>query len=251
MAKQKSFITLEGTIGGITFYKSQDGYLAREKGGVSGDRIATDPSFQRTRENGSEFGRAGKAGKVLRNSVRTLLQNSADSRMVGRLTQKMVEVIQEDATSLRGERNVLDGELELLEGFEFNINSKLGSTLYVPYTASINRVAGTTSLTIPSFIPINSLAAPGGTTHYKIVAAGAEVDFENETFVASFQDSGIMPWDITSTASLNMESTLTANSIHPIFMVLGVEFYQDVNGQKYSLKNGAYNPLSIVKVSGL
>jgi hypothetical protein len=87
MAKQKGILKLDGTIGGITFYKSQDGYLAREKGGVDANRIATDPNFQRTRENGSEFGRAGKAGKVLRNSLRVLLQSSSDNRMVSRLTK--------------------------------------------------------------------------------------------------------------------------------------------------------------------
>ena len=58
MARQKGLIKLDGTIGGITFYKSKDGYLAREKGGVCADRIAKDPNFQRTRENGEEFGRA-------------------------------------------------------------------------------------------------------------------------------------------------------------------------------------------------
>ncbi|MEO5944049.1 MAG: hypothetical protein ABIP30_10985, partial [Ferruginibacter sp.] len=96
MAKQKSIIKLEGTIGGITFYKSQDGYLAKEKGGVPADRIANDPNFQRTRENGAEFGRAGKAGKVLRNSMRALLQNASDRLLVGRLTKLMVKVIQMD-----------------------------------------------------------------------------------------------------------------------------------------------------------
>jgi hypothetical protein len=59
MARQKGIIKLEGTIGDVSFYKSKDGYLAREKGGVDGDRIKNDPAFQRTRENGSEFGRAG------------------------------------------------------------------------------------------------------------------------------------------------------------------------------------------------
>ena len=65
MARQRSIIKVDGTIGGITFYKSKDGYLAREKGGIPAERIANDPAFQRTRENGAEFGRAGKAGKVL------------------------------------------------------------------------------------------------------------------------------------------------------------------------------------------
>ncbi len=143
MAKQKGIIKLKGTIGDITFYKTQDGFLAREKGGVEGTRIANDPNFQRTRENGEEFGTAGKAGKMLRNSLRALLQNTADGRMVSRLTQAMVKVLQADLTSVRGKRNVIDGEAELLESFEFNIRSKLGTTLFAPFAAVIDRVAGT------------------------------------------------------------------------------------------------------------
>ena len=252
MAKQTGIIKLKGTLGGITFYKtSLDGDLAREKGGVSGDRIATDPNFQRTRENGEEFGRAGKAGKILRNSIRAMLQNSADSRMVSRLTQKMVEVVQADATNPRGQRNVIDGEAELLEGFEFNKNGKLGTTLYAPFTATIDRVAGSLTVSVPSFVPINMIAAPGGSTHFKIVSAGTEIDFENETYVMDSQASAILPWDTTATAVINLANAVTANSTHPLFLALGIEFYQEVNGQMYPLKNGAFNPLALVKVSGL
>jgi len=251
MAKQKGIIKLDGTIGGITFYKSQDGYLAREKGGVSADKIANDPNFQRTRENGEEFGRAGKAGKVLRNSIRAMLQNASDSRMVSRLTAEMVKVIQEDVTNARGLRNVIDGEAELLEGFEFNKSGKLGTTLYAPFTGTIDRVAGTLTASIPSFVPINMLAAPGGTTHFKIVSAGSEIDFENETFVMDAQAGAILPWDATATAALSLANAVTANSTHPLFLVLGIEFYQEVNGQMYPLKNGAYNPLALIKVNGV
>ncbi|HPG10790.1 MAG TPA: hypothetical protein PLU37_04610 [Chitinophagaceae bacterium] len=250
MAKQKGIIKLDGTIGGITFYKSQDGYLAREKGGVPADRIANDPAFQRTRENGEEFGRAGKAGKILRNAIRALLQNASDSRMVSRLTQIMVDVIHEDTTNPRGQRNVIDGEAELLEGFEFNINGKLGTTLYAPFTGTIDRVAGTLTANVPAFVPINMIAAPGGTTHFKIVSAGAEVDFENETFVMDSQATAVLPWDATATAVINLANAVTANSTHPLFLALGIEFYQQVNGQMYPLKNGAYNALALVKVSG-
>lgn len=251
MAKQKGIIKLDGTIGGITFYKSQDGYLAREKGGVSGDRIANDPNFQRTRENGEEFGRAGKAGKLLRNSIRAMLQNASDSRMVSRLTQKMVEVIQEDATNPRGQRNVIDGEAELLEGFEFNISGKLGTTLYAPYTSTIDRVTGTLAVSIPAFVPLNMIAAPGGSTHFKIVSAGTEIDFENETFVVATSETAVLPWNTTATAVINLSNAVTANSTHPLFLALGIEFYQEVNGQMYPLKNGAFNALALVKVSGI
>ena len=251
MARQKGIIKLDGTIGDITFYKSQDGYLAREKGGVSADRIANDPNFQRTRENGEEFGRAGKAGKMLRTSIRGLLQNVADGRMVGRLTQEMVKVLQADVTSVRGKRNIIDGEAELLEGFEFNIRSKLGTTLFAPFTAVIDRVAGTLNVVVASFIPINMVAAPGGSTHFKLMSAGAAVDFENETFEVDTNETAQMPLNSIATAVINLSNSVTANSTNPLFLALGIEFYQEVNGVKYSLKNGSYNALSLVKVNGV
>ncbi|HBI01563.1 MAG TPA: hypothetical protein PLL09_03355 [Flavobacterium sp.] len=251
MAKQKGIIKLKGTIGDITFYKSKDGYVAREKGGVDANRIATDPAFQRTRENGAEFGRAGKAGRVLRTSFRALLLNASDSRMVGRLTQRMMKVIQADAVNERGLRNVIDGEAELLAGFEFNIRGKLGTSLYAPFQTAIDRVTGALTVDIPSFIPSNMVVAPSGTTHFKIISGGAEIDFEAETFVIENSETAILPWDATPTAVINQVNTVTANSTKPLFLAVGVEFYQQVNGQMYPLKNGAYNPLALVQVSGL
>ena len=251
MARQKGIIKLKGTIGDITFYKTQDGHLAREKGGIDASRIASDPAFQRTRENGSEFGRAGKAGKILRTSLRALLINSADGRMVSRLTQKMVKVIQADTVSVRGLRNVIDGEAELLQGFEFNIRGKLGTSLFAPFVGTIDRVAGTITVDIAPFIPANMIAAPSGTTHFKIISAGSEVDFEAETFVEAHTETAILPWDNVETVAISQENAVTAASTKPLFLALGVEFYQEVNGQMYPLKNGAYNPLALVTVSGL
>lgn len=248
MARQKGIIKLKGTIGDITFYKTQDGHLAREKGGIDASRIASDPAFQRTRENGSEFGRAGKAGKMLRTALRPLLINSADGRMVSRLTQVMMKVIQADVVSVRGLRNVIDGEAELLFGFEFNIRGKLGTTLFAPFVATIDRVSGEISIDFVSFIPASMIAAPSGTTHYKIISGGAEIDFEAETFIETHSETAILPWDSNPTAPINQVNAVTANSTKPLFLALGVEFYQEINGQMYPLKNGAFNPLSIVKV---
>ena len=46
MTRQKGIIKLKGTIGNITFYKTKDGHLAHEKGGIDASRIASDPSRQ-------------------------------------------------------------------------------------------------------------------------------------------------------------------------------------------------------------
>ena len=250
MAKQTGILPLEGTIGNVTFYKSKAGYLARQKGGVDGRRIATDSAFERTRENGQEFGRAGKASKLLRTAFRAMLLTASDSYVSSRLTSAMVKVIRADATNARGKRNVIDGEAELLTGFEFNPAGRLGATLYAPFTAAIDRATGGLMVIVPAFIPINMIAAPAGASHFKIVMAGAEVDFENERFVNGSAASEQLEISATATADLGLAVNVTANSTNPLFVVLGIEFYQQVNGALYSLKNGAYNALSIVMVSG-
>jgi hypothetical protein len=250
MAKQKGILPVKGTIGNLTFYKSQDGYLVREKGGIDAQRIASDPAFQRTRENGAEFGRAGKAGKLLRNAVRALSQNASDSKMISRLTKEMMRVIKTDQVNPRGLRNVIDGEAELLQDFEFNSNSKLDATLYAPYTGVIDRVAGTLSVDIPPFIPANMIAAPVGATHFRINAAGAEIDFEGNLYVTGAESTPELPWDNVLTNVISLSNTVTANSTHPLFLLLGIEFFQEVNSTMYPLKNGAFNALSLIKVSG-
>lgn len=248
MARQTGIIRLKGTIGGVTFYKTADGHLAREKGGVDKNRIANDPAFQRTRENGAEFGRAGAGGKLVRKAIRLLLQNAKDKRVTSRLTQSLMRVIKTDPTNERGLRTIPDGEMALINGFEFNINGKLSTVMFAPYSPTLDRVAGTLDVEIPVFTPNASIDAPAGTTHFKIVSGLAEIDFENEEFVFDSQETAILPWDAQATALINLLSTVTANSTLPLLQVLGVSFYQEVNGDMYPLKNGAYNSLSLIGV---
>ena len=138
-----------------------------------------------------------------------------------------------------------------MAGFEFNIRGKLGTSLFSPFVATIDRVTGVIEVTLASFIPANMIAAPSGTTHFKIISAGAEVDFEAETFVVDNSETAILPWDSLATAVITQTNNVTPASTKPLFLALGVEFYQLVNGQMYPLKNGAYNPLSLVQVSGV
>jgi hypothetical protein len=248
MAQQAGIIKLKGTLGDISFYKTSDGFLARTKGGVDGDRIANDPAFQRTRENGAEFGRAGKGGKLIRNAIRVLLRRASDKRVTSRLTTQLLAIVKTDSTNPRGERTIVDGNMDLLNGFEFNKNGKLGSTLFAPYTIVIDRVTGEVTVDLAAFEPLLRVNAPGGTTHFSISMGGAELDFENETHIFETSQTAILPYDNTQAAAINLTAALTAASTLPIIGVLGVEFYQEVNGQMYPLKNGAFNALAVVGV---
>jgi hypothetical protein len=200
MAKQTGILKIEGTLDQLTFYKSIDGNLVRTKGGVSGERIANDPVFIRTRENGAEFGMAATAGKVLRDSVRSLLLNGSDKRVTSRLTKLMTEIKNFDSSSPRGLRQIFialndPAAMALLKGFNFNINSALGSILFKPYT--LDTLTGT--ITIDNLVPLNDIAFPEGATHVSFLGAFAAVDFNTNDYDAVYTTEINLPIDGTST----------------------------------------------------
>jgi len=237
-------------MGNISFVKTQDGYIARQKSSIDASRIRTDPRFARTRENIAEFGRAGKASKLLRKALRVPILHCADPRATSRLTREFVKVIQADITNPRGKRNVIDGEAELLTGFEFNVGTRLESTLVAPYTVTINRATGSTSVQIPAFDPATLIVAPVGATHARIAAASAVVNFETEKLTAHVTTSANIALDAAEQPALDLVSNLGANSTSPIFVAVSIEFFQDVNGLKAPLNDHSFNALSIVQVDG-
>lgn len=248
MARQKGIIKLSGKIGDISFYKTRDGYLAREKGGVEADRIKNDPAFARTRENGQEFGMAAKSGKLVRDAFRPMMMRASDGRVVSRLTKLMSDIRKLDTNSARGDRSVAvaianQPAKDLLKGFNFNVRSVLNSILYRPFT--VNTTTGVIEVT--DLVPTNHIAAPSGATHVALTGAWGKVNFQDDQFNVELSNTVNLPIDgNTSTVTLTPAQAPTGTGTDAFLLM--VEFFQEVNGNQYSLNDGLYNALSIVDV---
>ena len=75
------------------------------------------------------------------------------------------------------------------------------------------------------------------------------VDFASEASVFESDETAVLPYDSATTAAIDLSASVTANSALPVIQVLGIEFYQEVNGAMYPLKNGSYNALSVIDVT--
>lgn len=246
MAKLKSLLKIEGTLGGITFYKTQDGNLAREKGGASREKIMHDPRFARTRENMQEFRTAAKAGKLLREAIRPLLITARDSRVTSRLTQVMSRIAKEDKMSLRGMRlpalglSSADGKA-LLKTFDFNNAAPLRNILYKPYT--LNSTTG--EVTIANLIPVNDLAIPEGATHINFSGGMLNIDFATGSYDLQLTNVQNIVIDLTP-ISISLIPIAIPSSTGEKMSFLKIEFFQEVNANQYPLRSGAHNSLSVI-----
>jgi hypothetical protein len=248
MGKLKGILPIEGSVGQVNFAKTQDGIIVREKGGVSAERIATDPVFVRTRENNAEFKTAANGAKLLYDAFRTL-RSHADRRAFSRLLKTTMAALKADSVNARGERTIMDGNPLLLSGFQLNDNAKIGSVLLAPYTTSVTRSSGALDVSLAAFVPDDSLVVPDGATHFELILQGIEAHFDTGTSVKATDTTGVLPLGSSATSTISLQTSVTAASTAPLIMALGVSFYQSVNGTMYPLRQGKHNALGIVKVA--
>lgn len=249
MAKQESFIKLQGRVGDLSFFKTKDGYQARTKGGVSADRIKSDPAFQRTRENNVEFATVSSSAKQIRDVLRPMILSTGDQKMATRLSSRLFRMLKADTGSLRGQRKVNANSFSLLKDFNFNESAPLSNTLFINALPSIDRERGVVALHVPEIIPQVHLAMPKAATHFRFAAGAALISLDQEIESSGLQLalSGYEP--VTATlAPMVLTNTVPEDALSPILLVFGISFYQEVNGVFYSLKNGAFNALCVVAV---
>ena len=248
MARQSGLIKLKGTLDNVNFYKTKDGNLARMKTSVDAKRIANDPAFERTRENGKEFGSSAGSGKLLRDAVRPMAMNASDGRVTARMTKIMTAIKNLDTQNDRGKRVVAIGiqdpaGVATLKGFDFNKEAILGSIMFKPFTVDI----ATGEIVITDLSPVNDVIWPQGATHIQLSCGVVGLDF----------DTGEKELQVSAPVNLPIDPTQTTVTLTPAgapavgttkLFLLKIEFFQEVNGSQYTLKNGLYNALRIVEV---
>lgn len=249
MPKQVGLIKIEGKLGDISFYKSKFGYILRSKGGVSGARLKTDPKFKRARENMAEFGHSAQKGAQFRGMLAPLIQRIKDSRVNHRLLVKIREVMNTDTSHVPGKRKLADGNLGLLEGFEFNVHSPLSSSFYGAFLPEIDRTSGKVGIEIPDFDPKEILVDAKPATHFRFVAGILEWDPADDKGHFVFQQSAYLPTSAALQAPISLGGHVQANSTKPVFFVVGLEFGQEINGQIYVLGDHAYKSARLIRVS--
>ena len=248
MAKQSGIIPIEGTIGNLTFVKTAEGYQVRAKGGVSRQRIMNAPAYARTRENLAEFGMAGKGSKLLRSAFHEEVYQATDSRMTARMTKLLHQALKTDTVNPRGQRGLADADLSILTGFEFNGRSTRETVFAGQVPLVIDKAAGTATLTLAPFIPEQSVKAPQGATHFRIVFAASEVDFATAGFQTGRTQTALQPWDNEELTPTPLTCSIPEDGALPVIAVMGILFYQEVNGAASPLNNGAYNTMSVLRV---
>ncbi|WP_347220152.1 hypothetical protein [Chryseobacterium sp.] len=125
MATYESLIKIKGSVGDLVFYTLNGKNVVRKKSGFNKKAFKKDPSYEKVRQNSSEFGHCSKTGKIIRNSLDLYLKETGDTLLYQSFAKLMTEIKNLDTISERGKRSVENG-LKTEQGQKFLKAFKFG-----------------------------------------------------------------------------------------------------------------------------
>ncbi|HCM35937.1 hypothetical protein [Chryseobacterium sp.] len=136
MATYESVIKITGAVGDLVFYNLNGKNVVRKKSGFNKTAFKKNPSYEKVRQNSSEFGHCSKVGKIIRVSLDFYIKKAGDPLLYQKFAKLMTEIKDLDTVSERGKRTVENGlqtEIgkKLLRQFQFGTTENVMSIVEV------------------------------------------------------------------------------------------------------------------------
>lgn len=109
MATYESVIKITGAVGDLVFYTLNGKNVVRKKSGFNKAAFKKNPSYEKVRQNSSEFGHCSKIGKIIRKSLEVYIKESGDPLLYQKFAKVMTAIKDLDTISERGKRTVENG----------------------------------------------------------------------------------------------------------------------------------------------
>jgi hypothetical protein len=247
MAKQKGIVSLIGTIDGLNFYERNGKKCVRKAGGgFTADKIKKSNSMVRVRENGSEFGNVSRFKKRFRELMFPFFGSYADTTLHGRLMSLFQAIKVCDTTSVRGARMVgvglttVEGKL-LLERFGFTSKSVQmvfpGKMVYQSMNATL-AVTGFDAKAIKFPLSAHVMELQFGVLTLDALHMPSQIYMSSPQYFDA--QSSVVAFEMTPNELPIVPGVAVA--------VIGVRFYEVVNGERYLLKTLSTQRIEVLAV---
>ncbi|PKF75991.1 hypothetical protein [Chryseobacterium sp. PMSZPI] len=136
MATYESIIKITGSVGDLVFYNLNGKNVVRKKSGFNKTAFKKNPSYEKVRQNSSEFGHCSKIGKIIRGSLDVYIKETGDPLLYQKFAKLMTAIKDCDNISERGKRTVENGlktedGKKLLKEFRFGDKDNLATGIEI------------------------------------------------------------------------------------------------------------------------
>ncbi|WP_026904903.1 hypothetical protein [Pedobacter glucosidilyticus] len=228
---------IHGKIGNLVYRTVGDTEIVQTKAAKVKQTLST-------KESAMEFGLASNCGRILRSVFSTFCCNS-DGKMINRLNVTLLKCIKDNLTKERGNRDLHDGNLEHLLGFQFNAHSPMNMALAVRPLCFME--AGRLKVKLPEIKENTQLQQLKYGRHAVLRLMLVAVNFrENYYEYLSYQDIDIAKGAVIPEQEWNPDVVLPPGSILLVSASLHYSGLTDVSGQAQSINSKDFSPAELI-----
>ncbi|QXU39822.1 hypothetical protein [Pedobacter sp. D749] len=118
MASQNGIIKINGQLGDLVFYKRGNTDVVRQK-------AAHKQQTEASKKSSRDFGTASRNAAYIRKAFAPLVKLYAYGDLLNRLNKRFIEIFKTMPAEQAGNKKLIDGNITLLKGFEFNSSKAL------------------------------------------------------------------------------------------------------------------------------
>ena len=253
MGQQTDIIKLQGSVGGISFYRSNGKDLARRKRGASKSKKNT-PESEQTRRRLQEFGAVAGAGASFSKALEPV-KNIRSGKFHAQLLMLFRSFISK-APGEYGKRAIsISQNRKAFVNMELNDDVRLDSVLRRKPAATINADRTLASTSLLAFTPGTDLVVPEGATHVQIVqfstvvsdtvfsASDNKYQLADAAHNAHSQKVASQYIDVKSMDQVNLSTdfpvgTAPISAEVSVFQCVGVIFYRYLGEMYFPMREG-------------
>jgi hypothetical protein len=189
-----------------------------------------------------DFGTASKAGKLVRQGLRTELNIRHDDGMINRLNADMLRVLYAGSQQ-RGSRSFQRNKLSMLTGIRFNERTELSRL--ITFTPKVVQDRNSLRIAIPA-LGANNIRHARNTTHIEIKAIALGVNFNEGGYQEAAADKVLIDFRKPAAAA-ELVLPFIAGEEETI-VVLQVRAFSEEGGKLYALGNRKYFAADIIDI---
>jgi hypothetical protein len=214
MARQKSATSLSGKLGDNVYYRRNGKDLVRQ---------APEPYQLSEKSIKSGMARANRATWLVKDRLPELFEDIGDNALYNRLTGRFMKLIGTGYSKPGGEREVSDGDLALLKGFEFNRFASSHTICGAEPVVDIDPAADV-SITLPAFTLEEGVRAPVTAETLVIQLSCFVCDFTTEKRWAAKSEDLHISLDKSSFAGGCFEFSADSTSDEAMIFTMSFQF---------------------------
>ena len=221
----------------------KNGYFQARKIGLTAERVHRDPRFHKTRLLAKEFAQLAVYAKLIRAACCTGTTIKCNAyRLQGLLNR----ILQQDEAHICGSRKLLNGDLSLLEGFNFNQQALMEETCKIDWEFSEGPEANQVVVQLPSFVPEYFILPPAGIQYCRIYLISAILNLDQTTYTTIMDRTSLIPLKRmhVATTELTVQNTAAAGLL--TITALGITWYEHQNGYAKLMPSSTPGPLTII-----